>query len=374
MPVACRSSSTRSQTPSRATGSSPTVGSSSTSSAGRLTSAWASSSRRTIPPEYVPASRSATSARPIASSASSTRALPLAARHVVEAREPRDVLAARQRGLDRELLRHVAEQPAHRHLREPRTSCPNTSTDPSCSGSSVLRTRIVVVLPAPFGPSSPNTSPARTSQVDPVDRDVVAEAVPKPADLDCGRRGHAAAAGACGSSSFAMRASAGTASSTRRLSAAGSRAIASADRGHAPVAPGVDPALPVVGERKPADAPVGCVGRAHEDPKRRELSDERADGVGSEPHRLRGAGDRDAGMAADDARELELSAGQRRELRGSAVAPSRRAPDRRHRCQQLVGQPRRRRPCLSSSHDSSVTELSGIEVVPCPRADRLAWR
>ena len=42
---------TRSQTLSRATGSRPTVGSSSTSSAGRLTSACASSRRRTMPPE-----------------------------------------------------------------------------------------------------------------------------------------------------------------------------------------------------------------------------------------------------------------------------------------------------------------------------------
>src|SRR5579875_245462 len=48
-----------------------------------------------------------------------------------------------------------------------RTSCPKTSTRPSCRGRSVLRTRMVVVLPAPLGPSSPNTSCWATSRSTP---------------------------------------------------------------------------------------------------------------------------------------------------------------------------------------------------------------
>ena len=97
------------QTPSRAMGSRPTVGSSRISSDGRFTSACASSSRRTMPPEYVPARfvgdveqlhRVQRLVDPVA-------ALPT--RHVVEPGEQVDVLPARQRGLDRELLWHIAD-------------------------------------------------------------------------------------------------------------------------------------------------------------------------------------------------------------------------------------------------------------------------
>ena len=44
------------------------------------------------------------------------------------------------------------------------TSRPNTSTMPGPAGSSVVISRIVVVLPAPFGPSSPKISPSSTSR------------------------------------------------------------------------------------------------------------------------------------------------------------------------------------------------------------------
>jgi hypothetical protein len=45
------------------------------------------------------------------------------------------------------------------------TSTPNTSIEPDCSGSSEMSSRIVVVLPAPLGPSSPKHSPGSTSRV-----------------------------------------------------------------------------------------------------------------------------------------------------------------------------------------------------------------
>jgi len=51
MAVRPRSSAMYSQTSVRAIGSRPTVGSSSTSGLGALTRAWASSSRRIMPPE-----------------------------------------------------------------------------------------------------------------------------------------------------------------------------------------------------------------------------------------------------------------------------------------------------------------------------------
>ena len=90
------------------------VGSSRTSRRGRLTSAWASSRRRIIPPSRSTTSRSAASPRPIVSSISATPPA-RAAGDVEEAGEERDVLAAGQRGVGGELLGHEPEQPAHVH-------------------------------------------------------------------------------------------------------------------------------------------------------------------------------------------------------------------------------------------------------------------
>ena len=91
------------------------MGSSSINSDGRFTSACANSSRRTIPPEYVAAMSSATSIRFIASIAFGDAVGALAPWHVVEPGEPLDVLAARQRRLDRKLLRHIADVVANIH-------------------------------------------------------------------------------------------------------------------------------------------------------------------------------------------------------------------------------------------------------------------
>ena len=41
-------------------------------------------------------------------------------------------------------------------------SCPSIRAVPPLGGSSVVSMRITVVLPAPFGPSSPNVSPGST--------------------------------------------------------------------------------------------------------------------------------------------------------------------------------------------------------------------
>ena len=64
MPVAAFNSSRRSQTVRRATGSSPMVGSSKKSTSGRCMVAWAISSRRIMPPEYVLTKCDAIDSRP----------------------------------------------------------------------------------------------------------------------------------------------------------------------------------------------------------------------------------------------------------------------------------------------------------------------
>lgn len=43
-------------------------------------------------------------------------------------------------------------------------SCPKTRTMPVGTGRRVVMQRIAVVLPAPLGPSSPNTSPSWTER------------------------------------------------------------------------------------------------------------------------------------------------------------------------------------------------------------------
>jgi hypothetical protein len=44
------------------------------------------------------------------------------------------------------------------------TSKPATRARPEVAGSSVVSTLMVVVLPAPLGPSRPNTSPGETAK------------------------------------------------------------------------------------------------------------------------------------------------------------------------------------------------------------------
>ena len=46
-------------------------------------------------------------------------------------------------------------------------SMPSTDSSPPVTGETQAIMRIVVVLPAPFGPRKPNTSPRRTSKSTP---------------------------------------------------------------------------------------------------------------------------------------------------------------------------------------------------------------
>ena len=64
------------------------------------------------------------------------------------------------------------------------TSWPRTSARPASGGTSVERIRTRVVLPAPFGPSSPKTAPSGTSRSTPASACGRAEALRDPLDPD----------------------------------------------------------------------------------------------------------------------------------------------------------------------------------------------
>ena len=139
----------------------PTVGSSSSSSVGRApsrtTGSRAVAARLTAPPAGPHRPRGA-------------RAPP--ARRCVRPRGPG---SARRRGRrsrgsraatgPRRARRPASCSPRRRRSRSP--SRPRTSTSPSSGASSPATTRMNVVLPAPFGPTSPRISPVRTSRSKP---------------------------------------------------------------------------------------------------------------------------------------------------------------------------------------------------------------
>ena len=147
-----------SHTTPRATGSRPTVGSSSTSSRGALISDWASSSRRIMPPEYVPAKREAASVSPIAESASSTRCL-RTRRGTSKSRANSSTFSTPVRFASADSACGTYPMARRTCIGCTAASMPKTRTDPVPGVSSVVIIRIVVVLPAPFGPSSPYISP-----------------------------------------------------------------------------------------------------------------------------------------------------------------------------------------------------------------------
>lgn len=64
-------------------------------------------------------------------------------------------------------------------------SMPATVADPEVGVSSVPSVRTVVVLPAPFGPRNPNTSPVADLEGDVVERDAATEALAQVLDHHC---------------------------------------------------------------------------------------------------------------------------------------------------------------------------------------------
>ena len=118
---------------------------------------------------------------------------PLAPRDVEEPREPGDVLAARERRLDRELLGDVADQPPHGHPRSRDVASEHRHR-------SLLHRQERVEhadrrrLSGAVRPEQPEHLAGLDAQVDPVDGDVLAEAVAKAPQLESRNVVHAARA------------------------------------------------------------------------------------------------------------------------------------------------------------------------------------
>jgi len=77
-----------------------------------------------------------------------------------------EVTPAGERAIDNRVLKNDARDASRRH-RSSETSIPPRYAVPLVGSSVVVSIPIVVDLPAPFGPSSPKTSPRATSKLIP---------------------------------------------------------------------------------------------------------------------------------------------------------------------------------------------------------------
>ena len=170
------SASTDSRIALRDCGSTPTVGSSRISSVGRWSRPMPMLSRRFMPPEYSLLQVLGTVGEPDQ------------LEHLVDPRfaarcrvspwsRPKSVRFSRrgQLGVDRELLRHQADVPLGLDGPTASSARPATVTVPSSAAIRPATIEIVVVLPAPLGPSRPYVSPRRDPERHPVHRGQVAE-------------------------------------------------------------------------------------------------------------------------------------------------------------------------------------------------------
>ena len=87
------------------------------------------------------------------------------ARQPLQPRERLEVLARRERRIDRQLLRARCRAPAGSSV--PSAACQTARSRPASSCTRPEIARISVVLPAPFGPSSASSSPSRSDSVAP---------------------------------------------------------------------------------------------------------------------------------------------------------------------------------------------------------------
>ena len=145
----------------RLRGSRPVVGSSRKITRGEPTKVMARSSRRRIPPEYVDAGRRAASTSSNRSSSSATRRRPASRpsrlRSAISCRFSSPV--SRSSSAENWPVTPIA---ARTPSGSARRSWPATRSSPASAGSSVVRIRTIVVLPAPFGPSSAKIVPSST--------------------------------------------------------------------------------------------------------------------------------------------------------------------------------------------------------------------
>ena len=147
----------------RVRGSSPVVGSSRKISGGRLIRLAARSSRRRMPPEYFAMALSPASSRPNRPSRSS--AVVRACFDDRPSRRPNSQRFSRPvRFSSTEAYCPVTPSSWRMTWGCRRTSTPNSWASPPSIGSRVASICSIVVLPAPLGPSTPNTSPRCTSR------------------------------------------------------------------------------------------------------------------------------------------------------------------------------------------------------------------
>ncbi len=147
-------------------GSRPLIGSSNSRTGGSPRSAAPIPRRWAIPSEKPPVRRRAASARPTSSSTSSTR---FRGRRLL-LREPEEVIAGAPPGMGRAGVEERADL-ARAGVRARGISSRSRAPRPCPAASSPRITRIVVDLPAPFGPTKPVTRPALNREREIVDRD-----------------------------------------------------------------------------------------------------------------------------------------------------------------------------------------------------------
>ena len=155
-----------SQSPSRACGSRPVVGSSRNSTGGLITSAPARSTRRRIPPEKPFNGRSAASVRSKASSSSSARRF--AWRVPIRYSLPTSTRFSRAVSTS-STAAYWPDVPisGRTFAGLASTSIPATLAFPDSGRSRVVKTFTKVVFPAPLGPSKPRTVPCSTERLSP---------------------------------------------------------------------------------------------------------------------------------------------------------------------------------------------------------------
>ncbi len=102
----------------------------------------------------------------------------------VEPADELEQLASLHPAVEPWVLVEVAERGDGASARPGRPPRPATDALPAVGRASPVRIRMVVVLPAPFGPSRPKTEPRGTIEVEPVEREDRAEPLRERARLD----------------------------------------------------------------------------------------------------------------------------------------------------------------------------------------------
>ena len=216
---------------------------------------------------------------------------------------------------------------------------------------------MVVVLPAPLGPSRPKISPGCTVEVDAVDGVRLTEAVVQVAAPHRGRVRHGFPPGRSSRSASSSRRSAGSAAAMVARSPGAARSSARSNCAARASRQAAMRRSPAVGEREPRRPPVGRVGLAAQQPGLGERVHQRADRVAREVQLVGGRRHPDAGRAGRP----------RRAARPAPPVTPRRASSRRsaggrpgavRRPYGPVRRPGRRRAC---PEDSSVSEVNANE-------------